>query len=82
MVVTILGMVVATLVEKKWSILAEKEKGGLQEFFYDQLPDSMGSLGTALYLSVIGVGRFISSYLITVVGHVTEKLGKVGLERI
>lgn len=33
MVVPILGMVVATLVEKKRLILAEKEKGGNTSFF-------------------------------------------------
>jgi peptide/histidine transporter 3/4 len=49
---------------------------GLQEYFYDQVPDSMRSLGISFYLSVIGGGNFLSSFLITVVDHVTEKLGR------
>lgn len=49
---------------------------GLQEYFYDQVPDSMRSLGIAFYLSVIGVANFISSLLITVVDRVMEKEGK------
>ncbi|OAY41390.1 protein NRT1/ PTR FAMILY 5.6 isoform X2 [Manihot esculenta] len=48
---------------------------GLQEYFYDQVPDSMRSLGIAFYLSVIGAANFLSSLLITVVDHVTEKYG-------
>ncbi|KAL3826046.1 hypothetical protein ACJIZ3_022075 [Penstemon smallii] len=49
---------------------------GLQEYFYDQVPDSMRSLGIAFYLSVIGAASFLSSILITLVDHVTEKSGK------
>ncbi|KAH6824815.1 Major facilitator superfamily protein [Perilla frutescens var. hirtella] len=49
---------------------------GLQEYFYDQVPDSMRSLGIALYLSVLGASSFLSSILITVVDRVTEKGGR------
>ncbi|GFQ05316.1 protein nrt1/ ptr family 5.6 [Phtheirospermum japonicum] len=49
---------------------------GLQEYFYDQVPDSMRSLGIAFYLSVTGTANFLSSFLITIVDHVTEKSGK------
>lgn len=48
---------------------------GLQEYFYDQVPDSMRSLGIAIYLSVIGAANFLSSLLITIVDHATEKSG-------
>ena len=48
---------------------------GLQEYFYDQVPDSMRSLGIAFYLSVIGLGNFLSSFLITVVDHITKNAG-------
>nr|KYP76769.1 Peptide transporter PTR1 [Cajanus cajan] len=47
---------------------------GLQEYFYDQVPDSMRSLGIALYFSVIGAASFVSSLLITIVDHVTSKI--------
>ncbi|KAE9603338.1 hypothetical protein Lal_00008128 [Lupinus albus] len=49
---------------------------GLQEYFYDQVPDSMKSLGIALYLSVIGAANFLSSLLITIVDRVTSPSGK------
>ncbi|XP_054798516.1 protein NRT1/ PTR FAMILY 5.6-like isoform X1 [Prosopis cineraria] len=49
---------------------------GLQEYFYDQVPDSMRSLGIGLFLSVIGAGSFLSSFLIIIVDHVTGKNGK------
>ncbi|KAH9316474.1 hypothetical protein KI387_025101 [Taxus chinensis] len=40
---------------------------GMQEYFYDQMPDTMKSLGIAVYLSVLGVGSFLSSILISVI---------------
>ncbi|KAH7548163.1 hypothetical protein JRO89_XS14G0076300 [Xanthoceras sorbifolium] len=51
---------------------------GLQEYFYDQVPDSMKSLGIAFYLSVIGLGSFLSSFLIIIVNHVTGGIGGGG----
>nr|CAB3461380.1 unnamed protein product [Digitaria exilis] len=48
---------------------------GMQEFFYDQVPGALKSLGLALYLSVLGVGSFISSFLITVIDGLTKRNG-------
>lgn len=47
---------------------------GLQEYFYDQVPDSMRSLGIAFYLSILGVASFLGSLVITIV----EKVSKGG----
>lgn len=49
---------------------------GIQEYFYDEVPDSMRSLGLALYFSVFGIGNFLSNFIIVVVDHVTAKSGK------
>lgn len=45
---------------------------GRLEFFYDQAPDSMQSLGTAMYLTSVGVGNFLSSVLISIVNSATK----------
>ncbi|KAL1542809.1 protein NRT1/ PTR FAMILY 5.10-like [Salvia divinorum] len=44
---------------------------GLQEYFYKEVPADLKSVGLALYLSVFGVGSFLSSLLITVLDGAT-----------
>lgn len=48
---------------------------GLQEYFYSQVPDNMKSVGIALFLSVLGVGSFMSSLLITIVDKISKRAG-------
>ncbi|GLJ35406.1 hypothetical protein SUGI_0712010 [Cryptomeria japonica] len=45
------------------------------EFFYDQAPESMRSLGTALYLSSSAFGAFLSSVVLTIVSDLTGRHG-------
>ncbi|KAK9749809.1 hypothetical protein RND81_02G151900 [Saponaria officinalis] len=51
---------------------------GQLEFFYDQSPDAMRSLGTALCLLETTVGSYVSSLILTVVTSVTTGGGKPG----
>ncbi|OWM69892.1 hypothetical protein CDL15_Pgr025741 [Punica granatum] len=48
---------------------------GLLEFFYDQAPEEMQSLGTTFFTSGIGIGNFLNSLLVTVVDKITGKYG-------
>ncbi|XP_021732366.1 protein NRT1/ PTR FAMILY 5.6-like [Chenopodium quinoa] len=51
---------------------------GLQEYFYEQVPDSMRSLGMAFFLSIIGFGSFLTSFLIIIVNSLTKMHGGKG----
>ncbi|GKA46217.1 proton-dependent oligopeptide transporter family protein [Tanacetum coccineum] len=51
---------------------------GMQEFFYDQVPIELRSIGLALYLSVMGSGNFLSSFLISIVEKTTGRNGEDG----
>ncbi|CAA2955440.1 NRT1 PTR FAMILY -like [Olea europaea subsp. europaea] len=46
------------------------------EFFYDQAPAGMKSLGTAYFTTSFGVGYFLSSFLLKTVADITKKRGK------
>ncbi|PHT39158.1 Protein NRT1/ PTR FAMILY 5.2 [Capsicum baccatum] len=45
------------------------------EFFYDQAPEGMKSLGTSYSMTSLGVGNFISSFLLSTVSDITKKHG-------
>lgn len=48
------------------------------EFFYDQAPESMKSLGTSYSLTSSGIGYFLSTVILSTVSHVTQKHGHKG----
>lgn len=49
---------------------------GFQEFFYDQVPKELRSMGLALYSSILGVGSLLSSIIVYVIEEVTGKDGQ------
>ncbi|XVF38508.1 hypothetical protein REPUB_Repub20aG0108000 [Reevesia pubescens] len=48
------------------------------EFFYDQAPESMKSLGISYSTTSLGIGNFLSSFLLSTVSHITRKHGHQG----
>ncbi|GKV53659.1 hypothetical protein SLEP1_g60176, partial [Rubroshorea leprosula] len=51
---------------------------GQLEFFYEQAPDAMRSFCSALHLTTMALGNYLSSLLVTIVRSVSTKNGKVG----
>ncbi|KAI3845928.1 hypothetical protein MKW92_028195 [Papaver armeniacum] len=51
---------------------------GLQEFFYDQSPKGLKSVGLSLFYSMCGIGSFLSGILITVIERMTCGDGSYG----
>ncbi|KAG6435270.1 hypothetical protein SASPL_100140 [Salvia splendens] len=51
---------------------------GLQEFFYDQVPLDFRSVGLALYISILGTGNLVSSFLVSTIQSVTAGNGREG----
>ncbi|XP_077227411.1 protein NRT1/ PTR FAMILY 5.2-like isoform X2 [Tasmannia lanceolata] len=48
------------------------------EFFYDQAPEGMKSLGTSYSMTSLGIGNFLSSFLLRTVSNITERNGHKG----
>lgn len=48
---------------------------GLQELFYDQMPEEMRSIGAAAYISIVGVGSFLNSLIISIVEVINRRAG-------
>ncbi|CAD6201911.1 unnamed protein product [Miscanthus lutarioriparius] len=48
---------------------------GMLEFFYDQAPEGMKSLGTAMSLTAYGIGNILSSFLLSTVTRITRERG-------
>ncbi|CAK7349321.1 unnamed protein product [Dovyalis caffra] len=48
------------------------------EFFYDQAPEGMKSLGTSYFTGSLGIGNFLSSFILTKVSNVTKNHGLKG----
>lgn len=51
---------------------------GQLEFFYDQAPDAMRSMCSALSLTTSALGNYLSALLVTIVTGITAKNGNLG----
>ncbi|CAA7046160.1 unnamed protein product [Microthlaspi erraticum] len=49
---------------------------GMQELFYDQMPEAMRSIGAAIFISVVGVGSFVSTGIISAVQTISKSHGE------
>ncbi|XP_044977548.1 protein NRT1/ PTR FAMILY 5.10-like isoform X1 [Hordeum vulgare subsp. vulgare] len=49
---------------------------GLEEFFYDQVPDELRSVGLALCMSIMGVGSYASGVLVSAIDWATRRTGE------
>ncbi|XP_004509028.1 protein NRT1/ PTR FAMILY 5.2-like [Cicer arietinum] len=48
------------------------------EFFYDQAPENMKSLGTAFSTATYGLGGFLSTFILSAVADITQRHGRSG----
>ncbi|GMP77553.1 hypothetical protein CsSME_00033798 [Camellia sinensis var. sinensis] len=48
------------------------------EFFYDQAPEGMKSLGTSYAMTSLGIGNFMSTFLLSTVSRITKQNGHQG----
>ncbi|MCL7040941.1 hypothetical protein MKW94_006227 [Papaver nudicaule] len=51
---------------------------GQMEFFYDEAPDAMRSLCSALNLTTVSLGNYLSSLLVTIVTSISTRNGQLG----
>ncbi|THG22612.1 protein NRT1/ PTR FAMILY 8.2-like [Camellia sinensis] len=51
---------------------------GQLEFFYEQAPDAMRSLCSALSLTTVALGNYLSSLLVTIVTSISTRNGNLG----
>ncbi|KAF0919315.1 hypothetical protein E2562_029165 [Oryza meyeriana var. granulata] len=49
---------------------------GLEEFFYDQVPDKLRSVGLAACMSILGVGGYASGMLVSAIDWATRNWGE------
>ncbi|KAK9162144.1 hypothetical protein Syun_003046 [Stephania yunnanensis] len=49
---------------------------GSQQFFYDEVPAGLKSMGLALNYSIVGVGSFLSGFLVSAIEKITSADGR------
>ncbi|CDP10709.1 unnamed protein product [Coffea canephora] len=49
---------------------------GMQEFFYDQVPIELRSVGLSFYYGALGIGNFLSSFLVSMIDKATSLRGR------